>query len=518
LESRLEIGRPKLLERKDSYLFKEKLFFILILIFFILFFIPGMSRSLWIDETITYWIVKDGLRELFYRAIHYQGQSPFYYFIVWCFIQIFGNAEWILRLPSLLSLIITCIILYKLGLFFFNREGGLIATLGFINLWPVIVVSIGGSCSARPYELAVMLSVLSILCFVWWVKTARVIYHVAYITASVATCYAHILFAPILFVHFCYVLISTKSRSNVSFGKLFLTFGLVVMCILPNSYQLMLLYQKKELYSLSIMPTVINLMNTWFPRVLLTPLIAAFVIVWIIKKKMYWRRTTLFSKRFLFFLIWFLFPALFWFITSTISGTSVFLLRYYCWAFPALSLIIAGLIIAMESEGSRVIAVIVFSVLMTYINISNPKPLEDWRAATSYINSMNISNRALTLVWPGLMEQRDWDWSTMPENQKYLLAPFSFYSMKKKVILLPLIPDKITLKGLLAEHDISTTPKNDDIFLMVRNIPVKEKTMQKDQASQSILENWFKRNGFSIIQKKFFGGVIVSQFVFNPAT
>jgi len=502
--------------RFSPYSFKEKLFFVLILIFFILFFIPGMTRSLWIDETVTYWVIKDGFWDLVYRAVHYQGQSPFYYFIVWCFIQILGNAEWILRLPSLLSLIIACIIVYKLGLFFFNREGGLIAALSFINLWPVISLSIGGGCSARPYELAMMLSVLSILCFVWWINTDRVIYHVAYIMASVATCYAHILFAPILFVHFCFFFITRKNGSNVSPGKLFLTFGSVVFCLLPNTYQLMLLHQKQELYSLSITPTVTNLIRAWFPRVFVIPLLAAVVIVWIIEKKMYWRRTASFSKPFLFFLIWFLFPALFWFITSKITGTSVFLLRYYCWSFPALSLVIASFIIAVESDGSRVIAVIVLSMLMTYINISSPKPLEDWRAATRYINSMNISIRGPALVWPGLMEQRDWGWSKKPENQKYLLAPFSFYHLQRKVISLPLIPDKLTLKGLLSEHDISISKQKDDIFLMVRNIPVKEKNMQKHEASQSILENWLTRNGFSIVQKKHFGGVIVSQFSFKP--
>ena len=67
---------------------REKLFLGLSFILFVLFFIPAMHRSLWIDETITYWVVKDGFRDLFYRAIHFQGQSPFYYLIVWCFIQV----------------------------------------------------------------------------------------------------------------------------------------------------------------------------------------------------------------------------------------------------------------------------------------------------------------------------------------------------------------------------------------------------------------------------------------------
>jgi hypothetical protein len=379
----------------------------------------------------------------------------------------------------------------------------------------VIALSIGGGCSARPYELAVMLSVLSILCFVWWTTTGQTRHQIAYILVSVATCYAHILFAPILFVHFCYFLISRKNVSKVLFGKLFLTFGLVVVCLLPNTYQLMLLNQKRELLSLSIMPTVINLIHAWFPRVLVIPLIAAFVIVWIIEKKMYWKRTALFSKPCLFFLIWFLFPALFWFVTSQISGTSVFLLRYYCWSFPALSLIIASFIIGMESKGSRMIAVIVLSMLMTYVNISSPKPLEDWRAATSYINSLNISNKVPALVWPGLMEQRDWDWSKKPENQKYLLAPFSFYSLAGKAFLLPQNPNKFKMEAILSENDFRLMKSKKEIYLIVRNLIVKESNMKKPKTSQELLEHWIGQYGFSLIKTKNFGGIVVSQFVFS---
>ena len=296
-----------------------------------------MNRSLWLDETITYWVVKDGFWDLIYRAIHFQGQSPFYYFIVWCFIQIFGHTEWILRLPSLLSLIISCIILYKLGLHFFNREGGLIATLSFINIWAVIIKFIGGTCSARPYELAVMFSVLSILCFVWWIKTDRVIYQIAYIMASVATCYAHILFAPVLFIHFCYFLLNRGDGSNVSFRKLFFTFGIVIFCLLPNTYQLMLLYQKKGLYSLSKIPSVINLIHVWFPRLLIIPLIACYIISCVLERKMYWRSVNFSSKLFFFFLIWYFFPSLFWFVTSQISGTSIFHLALLLLVFSSIS-------------------------------------------------------------------------------------------------------------------------------------------------------------------------------------
>jgi hypothetical protein len=231
---------------------------------------------------------------------------------------------------------------------------------------------------------------------------------------------------------------------------------------------------------------------------------------------MYWKRADFFSKPFLFTLIWFFLPAAFWFITSIISGNALFLYRYYCWSLSAIALVIAGLIISIDPERARTIAVVSFSVLFILTSIVSPKPLEDWRAATDYINTNNISGQGPILLWPGLIEQGNWQWSKNPDNQNYLLAPLSFYSIRKKAILVPLIPDEYTLEQLLSEHDISIKKQKEDIFLMVRNIPMKEKTMQKDQASQNILENWLKRQGFLVARKKSFGGVVVSQFTFNP--
>jgi len=466
-----------------------------------------MSRSLWVDETLTYWVVKDGFLDLIYCSIHFQGQSPLYYLVVLCFIQILGHSEWVLRLPSLLSLLIACPLLYRLFLVFFNREAGLISVLIFISLWDLM-----SGCSARPYALAVMFSLLSVICFVLWIQTGQTRHKIVYIIASTATCYAHILFAPILFVHFCYFLINRESGSKVSFKRLFFTFGLIVVCLLPNTYQLMLLSKKKELYAISPIPSVINLIHAWFPLELFIPLIAGFLIALIVEKKMYWKRDILHSKQFFFFLIWFFSPALFLFVTSIISGTSLFLYRYYCWSSPAVALVITNLIIAMKPERARVITVVFFCILIILGRIVSPKPPEDWRAAADYINSTNIANKGAVLLWPGLAEHRNWEWSKKPDKRDYLLAPFSFYPLQKEAILLPNLPDGPEIEEFLSQHDILLMKQKDEICLIVRNILIKGKTMQKAQTSLSIYEDWLQQNGFFIIQRKNFGGIIVTRF------
>jgi hypothetical protein len=499
----------------NPYSFKEKLYLFLICILFIVFFIPTIRQSLWIDETITYWVVKDGFFDLIHRAIHFQGQSPFYYLIVWSFTQILGHAEWVLRLPSLISLAVSCVFLYKLGLFFINREGGLISVLVFISLRNLVGQSSGGSCSARPYEFALMFSLLSVFYFIFWIRTSRNRYQIGYIITSVATFYAHILFTPIIFVHLCYFLMNRENGSNISFKKLFMTFFAIVSFVLPNIYQVMLLYEKRGFYSISKLPSVIDLIYSWFPRLLIIPLIAALLITRIIEKNMSWRKERLVSKQFFFFLIWFFCPALFLFAVSKISGTSIFLYHYYCWASPATALVVANILIYIQPERARMVAVVFFFMFFIFISIISPKFSEGWREAVNFINSSNMSKEKLVLAWPGLLEQRVFEWLKSPEKRDYLLAPFSFYSLAGKAFLLPQNPNKFKMEAILSENDFRLMKSKKEIYLIVRNLIVKESNMKKPKTSQELLEHWIGQYGFSLIKTKNFGGIVVSQFVFS---
>jgi hypothetical protein len=51
-----------------------------------------ITSSLWVDETITWWIIKDSLADVFHRAYTYQGQSVFYYPFEWL-VRHVGHAE-----------------------------------------------------------------------------------------------------------------------------------------------------------------------------------------------------------------------------------------------------------------------------------------------------------------------------------------------------------------------------------------------------------------------------------------
>ena len=59
------------------------------------------TASFWLDETITAWIVSGSLSSVWSRSIDFQGQSPFYYILVWAVQQMFGAQEVVLRSLSI---------------------------------------------------------------------------------------------------------------------------------------------------------------------------------------------------------------------------------------------------------------------------------------------------------------------------------------------------------------------------------------------------------------------------------
>src|SRR5580692_5224836 len=63
-----------------------------------------IGSSFWLDETGTWWIVKDGAADAVRRALFWSGQSPLFYLIEWCSSRLFGLNEIALRIPSVLAM------------------------------------------------------------------------------------------------------------------------------------------------------------------------------------------------------------------------------------------------------------------------------------------------------------------------------------------------------------------------------------------------------------------------------
>lgn len=75
----------------------SRFFSILLAIAVVDLWILPIRSSFWLDETATFWVIKDGVANLLHRSMDWAGQSPLYYLTVWLALITGGRDEWVLR-------------------------------------------------------------------------------------------------------------------------------------------------------------------------------------------------------------------------------------------------------------------------------------------------------------------------------------------------------------------------------------------------------------------------------------
>src|ERR1041385_317741 len=128
-----------------------------------------LKASFWLDETATFWIIKDGLSNLVSRAIYWSGQSPFYYLVAWLALQMGGLQTIVLRMPSIIAMALAAYWLYKLATRLLDAETAPLAVLVFVCLEQVAFAA----GDARPYALGLCMLTGSAFLLVRWLDEGR---------------------------------------------------------------------------------------------------------------------------------------------------------------------------------------------------------------------------------------------------------------------------------------------------------------------------------------------------------
>ena len=153
----------------------------------------GMNNSLWLDEFGTLWTVEGDFLQVVRRAFSFQGQSPFYYLIVWTWVHLLGISEITLRLPSLLFGIGTVYTAYRLAGDLYDKKAGVI-TACFLWIAPAMVQT---SVDARPYALALFMAAIMFYGFAHPTRTGSRSGRWLFIIGAAGLFSAHYLLIPI---------------------------------------------------------------------------------------------------------------------------------------------------------------------------------------------------------------------------------------------------------------------------------------------------------------------------------
>jgi hypothetical protein len=378
-----------------------------------------LRSSLWLDETLTFWIVSGSFEDVWRRAISFQGQSPLYYWMAWSVLKILPESDLAVRLFS-----VCCA---SGGLFLLYRYISLCVTLPFAFSFIVSIALLSDTfqvlfLSARPYALAFLCAMASIVSLVTWTRSQRYVLLILYALTTLLTFYAHYLFLLVGLVHITILVTSKLTRPYLT------VLPLLAIGVLPGAFQLLSLRERAPLLSFAQKPTLISVLQSFCSPALLVVFIVALVlsIIWGGR----FSREKIDTKILCIALFWILPPVLVFAAISTIGSTSLFTPRYWSWQIGGIALLLSVIISSLAPARSQRIAVMLLVVGMLFRLSTQTWITEGWRdAAHAVMKDSSIP----VVLYSGLIEAEDPTFLLRNESSEYLSAPLRRYGVANHI-------------------------------------------------------------------------------------
>ena len=392
--------------------------------------LPFLNRSLWLDETGTYWIISGSLAETIERATRFQGQSPLFFLIESLALAIGGRSEIVLRCPSVLFMAVAALVLYRLATLLMDRNAALIAPVVFVTSWKVVAEA----NDARPYAMATLLVVGAMCAAIRWFSTGKFRYAAIYVLCAAATVYAHYLFGVMFLVHLVFAVEARRSGAEVSTKAIIAAALAVLFLLLPLVPQFLALIAKRGTYSWAGTPSLRQLLIAVIPPVTVAGLAVGLVFARVTTgARVHWQR----SRPPWFLLAWLFIPIGVLFGISKFTTTKIFSPQYVMAAEPAVALLAAWYLRTLRPTAGRVV-IAVCLVAVTFVAIRvRPIVHEDWRGAIAEINALGSQEPVAVMCDCGFVEAKNINWLTDTNRRKFLNAPLAAYPPKGAVLRLP---------------------------------------------------------------------------------
>jgi hypothetical protein len=399
--------------------------------------VPHLPDSLWLDETLTFWVVQDGLAEAVERSVNYQPQ-PAYCVFMWFWTQLAGSSEIALRLPSLLAALGACVALARLGARLTgDREAGLLGMLVFASSFNVFRESV----DARSYTLGLVALLCLWLGLLRWLEQGR--WRDAWLCGVLGALLPQLhLFFVLVYPAFAVQAALWWSRGHANSRQVAgvgLLLGLGALAYLPVASALV---EHAGAYSFVAEPRWRDLFTVfaWVPPVsgLIVGVCAAGVLgqggARVPAEDADGARL-LPRAGAIVLAVWVLVPVVVLFAVSMLTETSVFLGRYLIPAIPAVCLIYGLALRGIPSGRARVLAA---AVLALAAFVVHERPDDDFRGAARFVNEFVAGDASVpVLLASGLVEGEDEAWLRDPALSGYLNAPTAYYPLEGRVLAVP---------------------------------------------------------------------------------
>lgn len=395
--------------------------------------IPQLTSDLWTDETGTYWMIKGGIARAFDLGARYQNAQPLFYVVEWLDRVLIGSSEAALRMPSLLAAIATAALVFALGRRMFDRETGLLAAAAFVSLRQIAFAA----GDARPYSLAILAVVASILFLDRWIDRRSIRDAIGFLVATSIMLHLHYLYAVILPIHAGYALLRGVKKGNLVVG----TIALAIL-FLPAVPGFIFLASRRN--------TLASPVSAQLDALVLVPLAIAIVVAAVVRLRSDSVSDPRIRSGWILVSVWALLPPLVLLIVSRTTSTYLYEARYAASSLPGLALLIGYGFRLITKPAIRFLAacLILITSLVTY-GFNSDHWVEPWSKVQMVVNTI-AESQTVVLVRTGFVEASQIDWLQGGERSDYVSAPLSYYPFRGSVVLLPYRVEEASLEYLEA--------------------------------------------------------------------
>jgi uncharacterized membrane protein len=463
-----------------------------------------LTAGLLLDETITAWVIRDGILSTFSRSLHYQGQSPLYFFMIGWWTNIFGTSELAFRTFSFTAFLFGIVFIYFIQRRRFSPElsicGSIISGVLLLLYSPVL--------DARPYGFATAFLIASYYYFLVWLDTRSANARILNLICVILTIYFHWLYGTVLIVQTLLIFNVDVPNKRRFIRQWIINIIIVSILCSPNIYQIFLVFIKRFVYNWLTEPDAIKWALITFPIHAIILSILPFSILVYSKKIVCVTRP---DNLFYFGLSWMIIPPSILFLISSF-GVSILSPKYSGHS-CAIGLVIISLLSCISVSFTRRITSLFTTIIAVLMLLAvQDQGHQSWREPISILKNIEQNDTRPILLSTGLIELNSKEWIKDFTKKEYLSAPIQYYLPSLNYVLVPMPIDLDLIEDTLV--DIISELQRKGFYLLYQETTIRLKNDTLTNSTEAF-KSFFLSKGFLVDFKLDISGINIIKFYPN---